>query len=210
VNINELTQENSALCLIDHQPWVAFPIRSITAEHLTNNVVGLAKAAAALGIPTVLSTINAESGPLRDPLFPAISAAFPDLTPIDRHSTNAWSDAGFVRAIEAIDRKKLVMAGLWTEVCLAQTAVSAMKAGYEVYFVADASGGLSPESHERACQRLIQAGARPVTWFAVMAEWCPDNTDPNYQKTYPIALEHGGGVAWGVQYVMDNLTRSAH
>ena len=207
MNINELTIENSVLCLIDHQPWVAFPVNSIAPDALINNVTGLAKTAAALAVPTILSTINAEGGPLRDPLFPAITDAFPGLDPIDRHVTNAWADDRFVKAVEATNRRKLVMAGLWTEVCLAQTALSAIKAGYDVYFVADASGGVSPEAHERACQRMIQAGARPMTWFGVLAEWCPDNQDPVYTKTYPIALDHGGGVAWAVQYTMANLDR---
>jgi nicotinamidase-related amidase len=204
-NRNELTIENSALRLIDHQPWVAFPINSISPERLTNNVTALAKLASALGVPTVLSTINAEGGPLRDPLFAGIAEAFPGQKPIDRHVTNAWADPNFVAAVEAMKRKKLVMAGLWTEMCLAQTAISALKAEYEVYFVAGAPGGLSPEAHKRACQRRIQAGARPMTRFAVLAEWCPDNHDPVYRKTYPVALAHGGGVAWGVQYIMDNM-----
>jgi nicotinamidase-related amidase len=204
-SINALTPDNSTLCLIDHQPWVAFPINSITPEHLTNNVVGLAKAARALGVPTVLSTINAVGGPLRDPLFQALTDIFPDVTPIDRRNTNAWSDPSFVAAVEATGRRKLIMAGLWTEVCLAQTVLSAMKAGYEVYFVADASGGVSPEAHQLACQRMIQAGASPMSWFAVLAEWCPDNTAPEYQGMYPIALEHGGGLQWAVEYVMANL-----
>ena len=205
--INQLTIENSALCLIDHQPWVAFPINSISPEHLTNNVLALAKTAKTLGVPTVLTTINGESGPLRDPLFKGLSALWPDQTPIDRSNTNAWSDPAFVEAVKATGRTKLVMAGLWTEVCLAQTALSAMKAGFEVYFVADASGGLSPEGHERACQRMIQAGACPMTWFAVAAEWTPDNTAPEYQGMYPVTLEHGGGVQWAVEYIMANLNR---
>lgn len=204
-SINDLTPENSALCLIDHQPWVAFPIHSITPEHLTNNVLGLAEAARALHVPTVLSTINGEGGPLRDPLFQGLSAIFPDVAPIDRRNTNAWSDPAFVAAVEGTGRRKLVMAGLWTEVCLTQTALSALKAGYEVYFVADASGGLSPEAHQLACQRMIQAGASPMSWFAVLAEWCPDNTAPEYQGMYPIALKHGGGVQWAVEYVLANL-----
>ena len=207
--INELTLENSALCLIDHQPWVAFPIQSISPEHLGNNVLALAKTAKALGVPTVLSTINGKSGPLQDPLFQGLSALWPDVEPIDRTNTNAWSDPAFVEAVTATGRKKLVMAGLWTEVCLAQTALSAMKAGFEVYFVADASGGLSPEAHERACQRMIQAGAHPMSWFAVAAEWSPDNTAPEYQRMYPITLQHGGGVGWAVEYILANLPTQA-
>ncbi|MGL4290885.1 MAG: hydrolase [Phreatobacter sp.] len=203
--INDLTIKNTTLCLIDHQPWVAFPITSITPEHLTNNVLALAKTAKAMGVPTVLTTINGKSGPLKDPLFQGLTALWPDVEPIDRSNTNAWSDLAFVEAVRATGRKKLVLAGLWTEVCLAQTAISAMKDGYEVYFVSDASGGLSPEAHERACHRMIQAGAVPMTWFAVAAEWTPDNTAPEYQAMYPITLQHGGGVAWAVEYILANL-----
>lgn len=206
--INELTIENSVLCLIDHQPWVAFPIRSIIPEILTNNVLGLAKTAKTLNVPTILSTINGKSGPLQDPLFQGLGGLWPDVEPIDRSNTNAWADPAFVEAVKATGRKKLVMAGLWTEVCLAQTALSAMKDGFEVYFVSDASGGLSPESHERACQRMIQAGAVPMTWFAVAAEWTPDNSAPEYPRMYPIALAHGGGVQWAVEYILANLPKS--
>lgn len=203
--VNELRIEDSVLCLIDHQPWVAFPINSIAPEQLTNNVVALAKAAQALNVPTILTTINGKGGPLKDPLFAGLRALFPDVEPIDRTNTNAWSDPAFVDAILKTGRKKLVMAGLWTEVCLAQTAISAIAAGYEVYFVADASGGLSPESHQRACDRMVQRGAVPMSWFAVMAEWCPDNSSAEYQGLYPITLQHGGGVQWGVEYVIANL-----
>lgn len=208
-NINELTIDNTVLCLIDHQPWVAFPVRSIAPESLTNNVLALAKSAKALGVPTVLTTINAESGPLRDPLFAGLTAVFPDQKPLDRNNTNAWSDPRFVDAVRATGRNKLVMAGLWTEVCLAQTALSAIKDGYDVYFVADASGGLSVEAHERACQRMIQAGAKPMSWFSVVAELSPDNSSPEYQRLYPIMLEHGMGVQWGVEYVMANMARGS-
>jgi nicotinamidase-related amidase len=203
--MNELTIENSVLCLIDHQPWIAFPVRSITPEELINNVTGLAKAAKVLEIPVILTTINAESGPLRDPIFPSVAAVFPDQKPIDRHTTNAWMDEEFVAAVKATGRRKLILAGLWTEICVAHTALSALKHGYDVYFVADASGGVSPEAHMRACDRMIQAGARPTTWVGVLAEWVPDNHDPVYARTYPLAMEHGGGMAWGIQYIMANL-----
>jgi nicotinamidase-related amidase len=205
ININQLTIENAALCLIDHQPWVAFPVHSIAPEQLINNVVGLAKAARNLGVPTVLTTINGASGPLKDPLFRQLSEVFPDHVPVDRNNTNAWSDPNFRMAVDATGRKKLVMAGLWTEVCLAQTAISAIKDGFEVFFVADASGGLSPEAHDLACRRMTQAGAQPISWFAVVAEWCPDNSAPEYQSLYPIILEHGGGVQMAVEYYMANL-----
>jgi nicotinamidase-related amidase len=203
--INQLRIDQTVLALIDHQPFVAFPVRSIDAEALTNNVVGLAEVAAALEIPTVLTTISAEGGPLRDPLFAELTEVFPDATPIDRHNTNAWSDDRFVDAIAATGRRQLVMAGLWTEVCLAQTVISAVDAGYDVTFVTDASGGVSTEAHEMAVLRMIQAGARPMTWQAVMAELCPDSTSAEYQRLYPVVSRHGQGVSYAVQYVLANL-----
>lgn len=204
-NINQLTIQNSVLALIDHQPFVAFPIQSITATELINNATALAKVGKELDIPTVLTTINAKGGPLNDPLFVQISSVFPNQEPIDRVNTNAWSDPNFTNAIKATKRKKIIMAGLWTEVCLAQTAISAMKDGYEVFFVSDASGGLSPESHQDAKLRMIQAGAQPLTWAAVMAELCPDNTTEEYKRLYSVVIENGQGVSAPVQYIMANL-----
>lgn len=202
---NELTIKNCAIAFIDHQPFVAFPVRSISPEELLNNTVGLAKVAKALDVPVVLTTILASGGPLRDPLFQQLSAVFPDLAPIDRRNTNAWSDPAFVKAIERTGRKKLVLCGLWTEVCLAQMALSALRGKYEVYFVSDASGGLSAEAHADSKQRMIQAGAVPMTWQAVMAELCPDSTAEEYQRLYPIVMEHGGGVAYATQYAVAQL-----
>ncbi len=204
-NINPLTIDNCAFVFIDHQPFVAFPVRSITPEELVNNVSGLAKVGKALDIPTVLTTIAAKGGPLSDPLLVELGRIYPEVTPIDRHTTNAWADPVFVAAVKATQRTSLVMCGLWTEVCLAQTAISAMKSGYQVYFVSDASGGVSPEAHEDAKRRMIQAGAIPMTWMAVMADLCPDSSTPEYQRLYPIVIEHGGGVGFAVQYVMAQM-----
>lgn len=208
-NINELNSQNCAVALIDHQPWVAFPVHSITPDALSNNVLGLAKSAKALSVPVVLTTISAKSGPLKDPLFSQLAALFPNQTPIDRSNTNAWSDSRFVDAIKATGRKKIVMAGLWTEVCLAQTALSALKDGFEVYFVADASGGLTLESHELAKSRMIQAGAKPLSWISFMADVCPDNNAPEYQNLYPVIMQHGMGVSWAVEYYMANIPSKA-
>ena len=204
-NINALTPENAAIAFIDHQPFVAFPVRSITAEELLNNVTGLARVARALGLPTILTTISARGGVLNYPLFAQLQAVFPGVEPIDRRNTNAWSDSAFVRAVEATGRRKLILCGLWTEVCLAQTVLSAIAAGYETWFVSDCSGGVSAEAHADAKARMIQAGAHPTTWQAVMAELCPDSTSPEYQSLYPVVAEHGAGVAYAVQYVMAQL-----
>jgi nicotinamidase-related amidase len=206
--INDVTTENSAIIFIDHQPFVAFPVRSISPDELTNNVTGLAKVARALEIPTVLSTINAEGGPLADPLFIQLQGVFPELTPIDRTNTNAWADPAFVAAVKQTGRTKLIMCGLWTEVCVAQTVLSAMKDGYDVYFVSDCSGGVSLEAHNDAKARMTQAGAHPITWMAVMAELCPDNTSPAYQRLYEHVVAHGAGVGHAVQYVLAQLNRS--
>jgi isochorismate hydrolase len=113
----------------------------------------------------------------------------------------------FVAAVEATGRRQLVVCGLWTEVCLAQTVLSMLKAGYEVYFVADCSGGLSPESHAEAKRRMAQAGAIPMTWFAVTAELYPEFTTPEYQRLYPVVTEHGQGVAFATQYLIAQLPR---
>lgn len=208
--INQLTRENSLIAFIDHQPFVAFPVRSITPEELINNVTGLAKVAQALEVPVILTTIGAENGPLADPLFQQLQRVFPEVKPIDRHNTNAWADPAFVEAVEATGRTNLIMCGLWTEVCLAQSVLSALKAGYNVYFVSDASGGLSVEAHQDAKARMIQAGAHPITWQAVMAELSPDSSAPEYARLYPVAAEYGAGVAYNVQYVLAQINRQAH
>ena len=166
-NPNQITIENSAVVLVDHQPWVAFAVNSIDAGLLVNNVVGLAAAAKALDVPIVLTTIGAEGGPLHDPPIQALGDVIPDVTPIDRVSTNAWGDIR--EAVQATGRKTLLIAGLWTEVCLAQTALSALAEGYRVFFVSDASGGTSQEAHDDAKTRLVQAGATPINTSAVMA-----------------------------------------
>ena len=143
-NPNEITIDNSVLVLIDHQPWVAFEVKSIDAALLVNNLQGLAASAKALDVPTILTTVGAEGGILKDPLIKGLADAGPDVTPIDRVSTNAWED---IRgAVEATGRRTLLIAGLWTEVCLAQTSVSAIADGYRVFFISDCSGGMSVAS----------------------------------------------------------------
>lgn len=203
--INRLRADTCAFAFIDHQPFVTFPVASIPHAALLNNVEALAKVARALAVPVVLSTIMAEGGSLKDPLFAQLSAQFPALRPIDRRNTNAWADPAFVAAVEATGRRQLVVCGLWTEVCLAQTVASALEAGYELYFVADCSGGVSVEAHEEGKRRMVQAGAVPMTWLSVMAELCPDNSAPAYQALYPVVLAHGGAVGVAVQYVLAQL-----
>jgi nicotinamidase-related amidase len=177
-NPNELTIENSAVVLIDHQPWVTYGVRSIDPGLLMNNVASLALAARDLAVPTVLTTVGAQGSVLVDPIFTEISEVFPDVTPIDRTSTHAWSHPEVRAAVDATGRKKLIMAGVVTEICLAQSVLAALKDGFDVYFVSDCSGGLTTESHDDAKARMVQAGAQPVSWVAVVAEWVPDYTTP--------------------------------
>jgi nicotinamidase-related amidase len=162
-----LTPDNCALILIDHQPFQVAGLRSHDPASMVNNVVGLAKAAKAFGVPTLLTTVlEARGGYLLKPL----QDVFPDQKPIDRTFINAWEDPRVVAWVEQTGRKKLVMAALWTEICLAMPAIQALGEGYEVYIVTDASGGVSVEAHEMAIQRMVQAGAVPITWMVLGAE----------------------------------------
>jgi nicotinamidase-related amidase len=162
-----LTPDNCALILIDHQPFQVAGLRSHDPAAMINNVVGLAKAAKAFGMPTLLTTVlEARGGYLLKPL----QDVFPDQKPIDRTFINAWEDPRVVAWVEQTGRKKLVMAALWTEICLAMPAIQALGEGYEVYIVTDASGGVSVEAHEMAIQRMVQAGAVPITWMVLGAE----------------------------------------
>ena len=200
-NPNELTIDNSVLVLIDHQPMVAFDITSIDRTFLINNVAALAQCARDLGVPVVLTTVGAQGSVLVDPIFKEISELFPDVTPIDRTSTHAWSHPEVRAAVDATGRKKLIMAGLATEVCLAQSVLAAIKDGFEVYIVSDASGGVTMEAHEDGKARMVQAGAKPMSWISVMSEWAPDYTSPERQALLDVVLRRGGGAALISDYV---------
>jgi nicotinamidase-related amidase len=199
---NLMTPDNSVLILIDHQPWVAFSVESINRSLLVNNVTGLATAAKALGVPTILTTVGANRDIVKDPMFHHIRDVFPEQTPIDRLSTNAWAD--IQPAVEATGRRVLLMAGIWTEVCLAETVLTALSDGYTVFFVSDCSGGVSKEAHEDAKQRMVQAGANGINWIGAVAEWTPDYTSPQRQAVNPGLIERGSGVGLSVEYVRAN------
>ncbi|WP_051468411.1 isochorismatase family protein [Actinomadura oligospora] len=197
----ELTIENSALMLIDHQPWVAFMCEG-DQTLLLNNVAFLARAAKILGVPTVLTTVGASGTvPLVDPIFSQIGDVFPEIKPIDRVTTAAWSDPRVREAVEATGRRKLITAGLSTEVCLAQAVLGALKDGYEVYFATDCSAGVTREGHEDAKLRLVQAGAHPVNVPVCISEWTPVATSPERAKLVDISLEYGGSQSLALQYV---------
>lgn len=202
-----LTPDNCALILIDHQPQMFFGVESANRGMIMNNVVGLAKAAKIFKVPTILTTVAAQS--FSGPLIPELQAVFPDQKPIDRTSMNSWEDKNFVAAVEKTQRKKLVIAALWTEVCLAFPAICAIKAGYDVYAVTDASGATTLEAHDMAMQRMIQAGVIPVTWVQFFCElqrdWARQET---YQAVMDLAKEHAGAYGIGVFYAQSMLPES--
>src|SRR5438445_13513304 len=201
-NPNELTIENSLVMLINHQPGVALAVQSIDLGLLLNNVAGLAQAAKDLGVPTVLTTGGAYVSVLVDPSFNEISDVFPEITPIDRPSSHAWSHPEVRAAVDVTGRKKLIMAGLVTEVCLTQSVLAARKDGFEVYFVSDCSGGITREAHEDAKVRMAQAGAKPMSWWAVTSEWTPDYTTPERAALAHVMSQRGGSAALMFDYVM--------
>lgn len=197
-----LTPKNHTLILIDHQPQMAFATKNIDIATLRNNTVGLTKAAKVFKVPTILTTVAAKS--FSGPIFPEIQAVLPNQKPIDRTTMNTWEDDNVVKEVKALGRKKIVLAGLWTEVCIVGPALSAIADGYEVYVVEDASGGVTESAHNMAMQRMIQAGARPITWLQYLLElqrdWARGET---YDATMAIAKEHGGGYGLGVIYAKD-------
>ena len=164
-----LTPENSALILIDYQPGLIEGTNSIDEKVLINNAVAMAKVGVMYDMPIVLSTIAVTAGFQQDTI-PEIKEILSGVETVDRDNVNAWEQPEFRAAIEATGRKKLIMAALWTEVCLAYPVLDLLLEGYEVYALSDVSGGTTVDAHERGMQRLIQAGAVPVTWEAVMAE----------------------------------------
>ena len=164
-----LTPENSALVLIDYQPMLVDGVKSQSKETLLNNVVAIAKTAKLFELPIVLSSVGVEAG-YQGPTISELQTQLPDVKIIDRSTTNAMEHEGFRAAVEATGRRKLIMGALWTEICLVYPALDLLREGYEVYAVSDAMGGTSVDAHERGMQRMIQAGAVPITWEAVMAE----------------------------------------
>jgi nicotinamidase-related amidase len=206
-NPNELTIENSVLILIDHQPAVALNVRSIDLGLLVNNLAALSQVAKGLGVPTILTTVGAQGSVLVDPLFKEITDAFPDITPIDRPSSHAWSHPEVRAAVEATGRKKLIMAGLVTEVCLAQSVLAARREGYEVFFISDCSGGVTPEAHDDAKVRMTMSGAKPINWYALTGEWAPYWASPARALVSKIDSQRGAtGAALISDYILAQVT----
>ena len=166
-----LRPEDSVLVLIDHQPFQLTNLNSHDPHMVVNNAAALAKAARAFNVPTILTTVLAERGGL---LFPQISEVFPGQEVIDRTLINTWQDPEVVDAVKATGRKQLIIAGLWTEVCVAMPALQAAGEGWDTTVITDASGGVSVEAHQVAIQRMIAGGVNMMTWLALAAEWQRD------------------------------------
>lgn len=206
-----LTPEESVLVLIDHQPFQFANLNSHEPTMVVNNVIGLAKAAKVFDVPTILTTVLEERGGL---LVQGLQDVFPEQKPINRTFINTWEDERVVDTVKATGRKKLIIAGLWTEICVAMPAIQAVGEGFEVFVVTDASGGVSKEAHDMAVRRMVQAGVVPITWLAVMGEW---QRDWAREKTVPGAAEvqaqHGGasGVAfaWETQFLAERAGSGA-
>jgi nicotinamidase-related amidase len=194
-----LNPQNSALILIDFQPQMTFGVANIDRQTLFNNVMLLAKAAKIFNVPTVLTTVETKS--FSGNFWPQVLDIFPDQEPVERSSMNSWEDAKLVEAVVATGRKKLIMAALWTEVCLTFPALEAIKAGYEVYAVEDASGGTSLAAHNAAMRRIEQAGAVPVTALQVLLEYQRDWAHKDtYNAVIEVVKEHCGAYGQGVEY----------
>ncbi|MGE8450974.1 MAG: hydrolase [Pseudomonadales bacterium] len=204
-----LTPQNSQFIIIDHQPQMAFGVQSMDRQAMKNNVVGLAKAAKIFNVPTTITTVESES--FSGYTYPEVLDVFPDAKTLERTSMNSWDDQKVRDALKANGRKKVVVAGLWTEVCNCTFALCAMLEGdYEIYMVADASGGTSKEAHDYAMQRMVQAGVVPVTWQQVLLEWQRDWAHRDtYEAVMKLVKEHSGAYGMGVDYAYTMVHKAA-
>jgi nicotinamidase-related amidase len=196
-----LTPEECVVLLIDHQPFQFANLHSHEPTMIVNNVIGLAKFAKAFNVPVILTTVLEARG---GKLIKGLQDVFPDQKPVDRTYINAWQDKRIVDLVKATGRKKLILAALWTEMCLAMPTLHALGEGYDVYIVTDASGGVSVEAHDMAVRRMVQAGAVPITWIALSGEWQRDwARESTLADAARILVEHGGGsgvaFAWETQ-----------
>jgi nicotinamidase-related amidase len=194
-----LTPTDHTLVMIDFQSQMAFATHSIDAVNLRNNAALVAQAGAGFGVSTILTTVAEKS--FSGPMFDEITAAFPEQKMLDRTSMNTWEDAAVIERVNEIGKPRIVLAGLWTSVCIVGPALSALDQGFEVYVIADACGDVSTEAHERAMQRMVQAGARPMTSLQYLLElqrdWARGDT---YELTTGIAKKVGGAYGIGINY----------
>jgi len=194
-----LDPKNCVLVMIDYQPQMAFGVKSIDGQTMINNATALAKAAKVFNVPVILTSVAEKS--FSGPTFKQIREVFPENPIIDRTTMNCWEDKRVVDAVRATGRRKLVLGGLWTEVCIAHPALEAQHDGFEVYVVADACGGTTITAHDLAIMRMVQAGVSPITWLQFMLElqrdWARQQT---YEPVLEIVQKHAGAYGLGVQY----------
>jgi nicotinamidase-related amidase len=194
-----LTPDNCVVALIDHQQQMLFGTSNFDRQSIINSTVALAKATRIFYVPVVLSTVETKS--FSGNMWPQVKAIFPHQEPIERSSMNSWDDRNFVAAIEETGKKKIVLAGLWTEICVALPTVQAIHDGYEVYVVEDCCGDVSQLAHDNAMRRVFQAGAKPVTALSVMLEWQRDRAQRDtYDAVMDVVKNHFGAYGIGVEY----------
>lgn len=203
-----LTPQNSQIIFIDQQPQMAFGVQSIDRQVLKNNVVALAKAAKAFNIPATITTVETDG--FSGNTYPELLAVFPEHKILERTSMNSWDDQNVRDSLAAKGRKKVIVSGLWTEVCNTTFALcAALEGDYEIYMVADASGGTSVEAHKYAMDRMTQAGIVPVTWQQVLLEWQRDwARKGTYDDVMAIVKEHSGAYGMGVDYAYTMVHKS--
>ena len=193
------TPDNCVVTLIDLQPQMLFGVSNFDRQSIINSNVALAKAAKVFGVPVVLTTVESKS--FSGNIWPQIRAIYPEQPLIERSSMNSWDDKNFVGAVERSGRKKIVLAGLWTETCVALPTVQAIHDGYDIYVVEDCCGDVSQLAHDNAMKRVIQAGAKPVTSLSVMLEWQRDWAERDtYDAVMDIVKSHYGAYGVGVEY----------
>jgi len=194
-----LTPDNCVVTFIDLQPQMLFGVANFDRQTLVQLNVLLAKATRVFDVPVVLSTVETKG--FSGNMWPQIAAIFPSQAPIERSSMNSWDDPNFVGAVERTGRKKIVLAGLWTETCVALATVQALHDGYEVFVVEDCCGDVTKLAHENAMKRVIQAGAKPVTALSVLLEWQRDWAHKDtYNAVMDIVKTHAGAYGMGVEY----------
>ena len=194
-----LTPDNCVVTLIDLQPQMLFGVSNFDRQSIINNNLLLSKAARIFNVPVVLTAVETKS--FSGSTWPQIQAIFPEQTPIERSSMNSWDDTNFVAAVEKSGRKKIVLAGLWTETCVALPTVQAIHDGYEVFVVEDCCGDVSQLAHDNAMKRVVQAGAKPVTALSVLLEWQRDwALKDTYDAVVDIVKNHCGAYGMGVEY----------
>jgi nicotinamidase-related amidase len=197
-----LTPDNHVLIMIDHQSQMAFATRSIDVVELRNNAALVAKAASGFKVATILTTVAEKT--FSGPVFDEIKTPLADVGVIDRTTMNCWEDERITAAVNRLGTRKIVLGGLWTSVCIAGPALSAIEQGYEVYVISDACGDVTTEAHERAMQRMIQVGVQPLTSLTYLLELQRDwGRAATYGLTTGIARVHGGGYGLGIVYASE-------